>query len=93
MDKWRNPPYLSRMPLLVAVDKIVDNSPQPVDELWITRELSTGSGYPQKYPQVYPQIVPPLIHRFIHSRPAPHRPATGQFIHNVEHLSTEPVDK
>jgi hypothetical protein len=49
-------PYLSLIPGLGAVDKIVDNPRIPVDELWITRELSTGHGSPQFYPQVYPQI-------------------------------------
>jgi hypothetical protein len=48
--------YLSSIPGLVAVDKIVDNPLIPVDELWITHDLSTGRGSPQVYPQVYPQV-------------------------------------
>jgi hypothetical protein len=42
------------------VDKIVDNQCFPVEEMWITRDLSTTSIYPQNLPQVYPQLLPLL---------------------------------
>jgi hypothetical protein len=42
------------------VDGNVDNSRFPVEEMWITHELSTASSCPQNYPQTYPQILPLL---------------------------------
>jgi hypothetical protein len=48
------------MVALAVVDKNVDNPRFPVDELWISGELSTGWSCPQFYPQVYPQILPLL---------------------------------
>jgi hypothetical protein len=55
-----NSPYLSRIAAMAPVDKNVDNPRFPVDELWISGELSTGWSCPQFYPQVYPQIIPLL---------------------------------
>jgi hypothetical protein len=42
------------------VDKIVNNRRKPVEEMWITGELSTAQSCPQKYPQSYPQFLPLL---------------------------------
>jgi hypothetical protein len=52
--------YLSQKSTPKPVDKIVDKQPLPVEEMWITRELSTVPGYPHNSPQVYPQILPLL---------------------------------
>src|SRR5918995_46283 len=56
----RSIPPSNRMVVLAPVDKNVDNPEFLVDEMWITRELSTGQSYPHFYPQVYPQILPLL---------------------------------
>jgi hypothetical protein len=82
-------PYLSPIPDLAAVDKIVDNSRIPVDELWITRELSTGRGFPLFSPQVYPQIRPLLSTGLSTTQ----RLAGGWVVHNARHLSTASADK
>ena len=60
MDNQQNLPYLGQISILAPVDETVDNSRELVDEMWITRELSTASSSPQNYPQVYPQISPLL---------------------------------
>ena len=88
MDNSENTLYLSQMVVLAPVDKNVDNPRFPVDELWITRELSTGWSYPQFYPQVYPQAS-------LHSNATNclNYLFSADFIHSLGDLSTEPVDK
>jgi hypothetical protein len=91
--------YLSRIVAIQPVDKNVDNPGFPVDELWISVELSTGLSCPQFYPQVYPQITPLLstIHPqvFIDANVTTCLNSSffAVFIHSLEELSTTSVDK
>jgi hypothetical protein len=81
------------------VDEIVDNRQFPVEEMWITRELSTGPSYPQNYPQVYPQILPLLstglstAFMILKQYKAIIHGLANIFIHKRRCLSTGSVDK
>ncbi len=60
MENCLDPPYLRQKPTTEPVDKNVDNWRFLVEEMWISRDLSTACSYPQNFPQSYPQIIPLL---------------------------------